>query len=219
MISGTEEKEKYNKHPMVIWEQVSTTDPKFTKEASFGHKFTSIDQQYQLEQATKLWGPYGSWWGLEDMKWDRFEVPAVDRSDRDSPVEVMQTQMMLTATLFYPGGAIEQSVDMPFKAGQDTCKKMITSLRSKALSCLGFSADVFMGKHEDAAYVTMAKVRFSDQQQFLNQAKAKIKLSKTGDDLKRQVEKVTAWIADDTITAEVGAELLEEINDRAEEIS
>ena len=55
--------EKKNK--MAIWSQVSVTNPKYTKEVSFGRKFTSINAQYQIMCATEQFGACGEGWGVE----------------------------------------------------------------------------------------------------------------------------------------------------------
>jgi hypothetical protein len=48
---------------MRIWEAVQKTDPAHTKKVEFGRKFTSIDAFWQIQQATKLFGPVGEGWG------------------------------------------------------------------------------------------------------------------------------------------------------------
>jgi hypothetical protein len=59
-----------------LWNQVSATDPAFTKKVSFGRKFTAIDPTYQNLKATELWGPQGSTWGLRDLHFTTFESMA-----------------------------------------------------------------------------------------------------------------------------------------------
>ena len=42
--------------------------PKHTKQANVkGNKITSIKPQYQIYNATKEWGSYGSNWGFKDI--------------------------------------------------------------------------------------------------------------------------------------------------------
>ena len=47
------------------------------------------------------------------------------------------------------------------KADEDFCKKLETNTISKALSKLGFSADVFMGKFENEDYLSNLKIETS----------------------------------------------------------
>lgn len=144
---------------MELWEQVCKTDPEYTKEVNMRGGFTAIDPQYQLKRATEQWGPYGGKWGLSSMKF--------------TFIEPLNT-MMLEAILYYPhpmgavaGGDAEIfiAVDMVIKPNDDCCKKLITSARSKALSYLGFSADVYLGKFDDTEYVKDMKVAFAESEQ------------------------------------------------------
>ena len=62
---------------MELWNSVCKTNPKHTTEITIGkRKFTGIDAYYQIETATKLWGPYGKRWGLQDLS---FQYDAYDQ--------------------------------------------------------------------------------------------------------------------------------------------
>jgi len=57
-----------SKENLKLWESVEKTDPKHTKQANVkGNKLTSIKPQYQIYNATKQWGSYGSTWGFKDI--------------------------------------------------------------------------------------------------------------------------------------------------------
>ncbi len=47
---------------------------------------------------------------------------------------------------------------MKYRPGDDCCKKLMTSLQSKCLSKLGFSADVYLNMFEDVQYVKDAAI-------------------------------------------------------------
>ncbi len=140
---------------MKIWDAVCKTDPKFTKKVSQRGGFTTIDAYYQIQQATELWGPYGSSWGLSDIVY----------SYRENIV-------ILAAKFRYPGGVFEIGNSISFtvikKAGKpaepddEFIKKIETNTISKALSRLGFSADVFVGKFDDARYVAEINKEFGN---------------------------------------------------------
>ena len=49
------------------------------------------------------------------------------------------------------------STEMAYKVGNDTRKKLMTDATTKALSFLGFNADVFMGRFDDSKYVEALK--------------------------------------------------------------
>jgi len=152
---------------LCLWNKVAEvpSDKKYPVRIG-GLEFTAIVAQWQLKQATALWGGMGCGWGMRNFVWTRFEATAIDRSDRSNPVTHWELQLMLEATLYYPPPGladdeppwceITQAADMPFVPNGDTVKKLITRVRSKALSCLGFGADVYMG-FDDQGYTGQKK--------------------------------------------------------------
>lgn len=175
---------------LALWNQVRLTNPEYTKKASNGRfEFTTVDPQYQLQEATKLWGPYGSKWGLRDCRFTPIETGEV-------------LSMMLEAEFFYPDGHFPIAVDLKFRPGSDCVKMLMTSARSKALSYLGFAADVFMGKFDDAAYVKDAERVFSGSESmnaFIKIAIAKIDAAKSVSDVDACLHRVTSMLNDGTI--------------------
>lgn len=136
-----------------LWSKVDKTDPAMTKQVNQRGGFTSIDSTYQSRRATEQFGPYGSGWGLEVSE---FEFSMLE-----------QTGMVIhKATFFYTleGKRVTFPIHnaikpmMGTKPDEDWAKKVETNTISKALSRLGFSADVFMGMFEDASYVQAANV-------------------------------------------------------------
>jgi len=129
-----------------LWNQVCETDPSITKRLTHGAKLTAICAQSQLKKATELWGPYGEKWHLSDLKWEYIS---------NSKAEVVE--VCLSAIFRAPNISFELSNDMAYRPGSETRKKLLTDLRSKALSTLGFNSDVFEGKFDDNRYVAEAK--------------------------------------------------------------
>lgn len=138
-----------------IWDMVCKTDPKFTTKVSARGGFTAIDAYWQIEQATALWGPYGSTWGLRGI------IYSYIHSDFLCVVQ---------AKFWYPDGEFEignairykEQVKGIDKVDEDFIKKVETSTISKALSRLGFSADVFEGRFDDNQYVTKMNEEFGN---------------------------------------------------------
>lgn len=142
---------------MVIWDQVKQTDPKFTKDSKFGRKVTSIAPQYQIQEATKVFGPYGKGFGFESCELDMSHLDTLEL-------------VLVKAVFFYViDGEVSRFVinnSWPIKVikkkgtppvpDEDFAKKAETNTMSKALSRLGFSADVFMGQFDDNEYVQAA---------------------------------------------------------------
>ena len=127
---------------MELWNQVCTTDPAVTKRVNQRGGFTAICAQSQLKRATELWGPYGSTWGVRELK------SAAMHNAAGEPIEVAAN-----GAFWYPGGEFPISTDIAYRPGNDTMKKLLTDLTTKALSKLGFNSDVFEGKFDDNKYV------------------------------------------------------------------
>ena len=123
-----------------LWKSVEKTDPSHTRKVEYGRKFTAIDAMYQIKEATKHFGPYGGEWGIKNLSWSY--IPA------EKPQEII-----LDAVFYYPSGEFEISTDATYKPGNDSRKKLLTDITTKALSKLGFNADVFMGLFDDNKYV------------------------------------------------------------------
>ena len=154
------------KDNLALWNAVSRTDPAHTKTVTDrGRRYTDIDPMYLIQRATELWGPYGSTWGLRRIERAFFPFQG-DPLLADSK----QRYCILSAEFFYPGGQFEIGNEMPlFSAKQhlydnDWLKKLETNTLSKALSKVGFGADVFLGKFDDARYVQMVNEEYRKQE-------------------------------------------------------
>lgn len=137
-----------------LWERVCKTDPKYTKQANVrGNKITAICPQYQIKCATEQFGIYGLSWG--------FKCIDLDYSLISSGLIVGKFDF------FFPGGSfpIISSIGLfvdnaKTKIDNDFAKKIETDALTKALSKIGFNADVFMGMFDDVKYVSMMHDEF-----------------------------------------------------------
>ena len=137
-----------------LWSKVETTNPKYTKPANVkGNKITSISPQYQLLNATEQFGSYGKGWGFESIELD-YSLQSVGL-------------VIFKGIFFYPGGKfpIINSIGIykdnaQTKIDDDFAKKVETDALTKALSKLGFNADIFMGKFDDCRYVAEITASF-----------------------------------------------------------
>lgn len=128
-----------------LWDKHFPTNPAATKKINKGGRtITAIDAYHQIEEATDEWGPMGRW-GL-----------------CDTTVNIVDQMACLTGSFFYPGGtfSVINSIDTfirprgkDARPDADWGKKLQTDTITKALSYLGFNADVFFGKFDDARYV------------------------------------------------------------------
>lgn len=131
-----------------LWNSVEKTDPKHTRKANIkGNRITSIDPQYQIKKATAKFGSYGSTWGLRNIKVDYTLVP-------------VNGLVFWVADFYYPNGEfpISNSTSVWMdnartKPDDQFAKKIETDSLTKALSKIGFNADVFLGKYDDSRYV------------------------------------------------------------------
>jgi hypothetical protein len=204
---------------MKLWDSVKTTDPKFHKSVQYGkRRFTAIDPQWQLQEATKKWGPYGNRWGLRNIQ---YEIVRMDAIGTDGPA--VEYAIILRAEFYYPVEDKEASFEIlnddKFVRGQETLKKLITNTRSKALSMLGFSADVFMGMYDDVAYVKDLEKRFGDQNVLVTSILAAVKSAMKMDDLAKYRQRIQKMIADETIEdPEMANKLLAAVASREQEL-
>lgn len=136
---------------MDLWNRVCKTDPATTKQVSQRGGFTSVCAQTQIKNATREWGPYGTQWGVTDCEHDYIRNAAGD-----------VIEVALKATFVYPGGTFPLSTDMAYKPGNDSRKKLLTDLTTKALSKLGFNSDVFEGLYDDNKYVAQMRREFAE---------------------------------------------------------
>lgn len=161
-----------------IWNRVYKTDAKFTKAFSNNGGGTSINGTYMVMQATKVFGPQGINWGIEIIE-ERFDNGApilrpVRQQDGSTIQEIIpngaggylcEVNHTVKIRLWYKHGGKTGEVTSygctPYiyatNSGKlfsdgEAPKKSLTDATKKALSQLGFSADVFLGLYDDLTY-------------------------------------------------------------------
>lgn len=138
-----------------LWHSVEKTNPAYTKNANVGgNKITSISPQFQIMNVTEKFGSYGSAWGFKNIQLDYSLVERLDL-------------VVFKADFFYPNGEfpIINSIKLfmdnaKTKVDDNFAKKIETDALTKAISKLGFNADIFMGKFDDVRYVEEMKNEF-----------------------------------------------------------
>lgn len=153
---------------MQLWDAVQATDPSATKEATVsGQKITSISGQHMIRRATEMFGPVGIGWGWSVVE-ERFDQGGPVRNDKGEVLgqEVGHTvRIRLWFELNGKRGEVEQYGCTPFAykskwgitTDTEAPKKSLTDAIKKALSMLGFSADIFLGMFDDREYVQLRK--------------------------------------------------------------
>ncbi len=139
-----------------IWDKVSKTDPNHTKVVDFGRKFNTIDAYSQIEKATEMFGPVGVGWGwtAKETITDRYILIKCDFWFKcDGNISRFDTYEC--AELLSAKGRFDS----------DAPKKALTGAITKALSYLGFNADVFLGKFDDLKYIQERKAEVKREEQ------------------------------------------------------
>lgn len=187
MIDKVKDQERSTDN-MRIWKYACETDPQHTKQVNLRGGLTSVDPQHSLELATELWGPYGEKWGMRDATYTVIE-----------PTESVPT-ILFQATFFYPGGSFPIANDSPYKPNDDFAKKLMTGARSKALSLLGFHADIYLGMYDDDEYVQRQRAKRADKTALLEKMRHALKYSR-GKKLEDAWERICLSRSNDTLTA------------------
>lgn len=216
---------------IALWEKVCTTDPRYTKEfsRSGGFKGTAINPTYQLMKATEVFGPVGLGWGWDIVKEDYVpgadgEVNHVIRLELWYLITPEFVAMMPKAEPFIGQKcAVTHFGQTTFvgknKFGQFTDeeapKKSLTDAISKALSCLGFSADIHLGLYDSNKYVNDRKSEFAGDKT-ATPSKATVKAVEAPAVWSAEVEKTAreavAKMADDELVREVFIDLRTKYN-------
>jgi len=187
------------KENLKLWDKVCATDPKMTKPFNNGtFSGTTIDPQYQFREATKVFGPFGRGWWVEN---ERYEI--VDVSDK---TKVMFFYGVLSYEWEGKSGSVAITSGVKFayvsNAGREivdveASKKVLTNAIGKGLSRLGFNADIYMGKFDDSVYVNAMSLmeQVAGGVKTINEHDAKIVrdlIGQTDSDLEKMLEHVGA---------------------------
>lgn len=172
---------------MKIWRSVMRTDPRYTKDlAGAGFEGTSINAEYMFMRATEIFGPIGTGWGFEVLE-DRM-IPGAPMSEaiyedkkficnrilRDSDgslitelnhsikISFWYLSHTGTAERFEAYGATPYmyKTKSGIRCDGEAQKKSLTDAIKKALSLLGFSADVWLGLYDQAEYKQENAIEF-----------------------------------------------------------
>lgn len=168
-----------------LWNKVEKTNPKYTKQANVGgNKITSIAPQYQIMNVTEQFGIYGKTWGFKNIELDYTLASEFNL-------------IVFKGIFFYPDGEfpIINSIKMfmdnaKTKIDDNFAKKLETDALTKAISKLGFNADIFMGKFDDVRYVEDMKKEFAESTQIpkLNDKQVEKLLTGSKEEIKKYID-------------------------------
>lgn len=176
-----------NTDNLSLWKRVFKTDERFTKVFTQNGGGTSINGTYMTMLATREFGPKGIGWGVEILE-ERFDNGApitrkIKGSDGNETWELIpdgkggyltEINHVIKIKLWYMTEDMGRGEEIaygctPYLYGSKygpTCdgeatKKSLTDATKKALSSLGFSADIFMGLYDNPEYRQKNKEEFA----------------------------------------------------------
>lgn len=140
---------------MAIWNAVEKTDPNYTKPFDrAGFKGTATNPTWLAKQATSKFGPIGIGWGINVID---------EKYQEGAPGTIVH---IVRCRLWYiwegKTGEVEVYGQTTFSGkrnngnsytDEEAPKKSLTDAMTKALSLLGFAADVHLGLYDDNKYV------------------------------------------------------------------
>lgn len=148
---------------------------------------TSINPTYQTMRATAIFGPFGIGWGVDIIE-ERFDpgLPLMETMfdstgnqtglkpmrDGDGTILRMLNHTIVIKLWYEFNNKIGQiygfghtkylyATKNGFTCEDEPSKKSLTDATTKALSALGFSADIYMGMFDDAEYLAENKIEFN----------------------------------------------------------
>ena len=182
------------KDNLELWRKVEKTNPKYTKKAKVGgNQITSISPQFQIMNVTEQFGSYGTTWGFKDIELDFSLVSTMFQKDKTEGVypnikvigkeDACMGLVVFKAIFFYPNGEfpVINSISLftnneMSKLDDNFAKKLETDTLTKAISKLGFNADIFLGKFDDVRYIEEITKEFNKP---IEQPKPKVSLNET----------------------------------------
>lgn len=154
-----------------IWDAVVKTDPKYTKRfrRAGGFEGTAINFAYLARKATEMFGPVGIGWGAKVL--DEEYVRGAPMGDgRDEVVHVVRIEFWymhdgVRGTIESYGQTLMVGKNRHgYFTDEEAPKKSLTDAMSKAMSWLGFAADVHLGLYDDNKYIADLRSEFSDKE-------------------------------------------------------
>jgi len=144
-----------------IWNEVCETDPSHTKHVGQRGGFTAIDAHYQVQRATEVFGAVGKGWRyVTEYSETHFQNGAAV-VNCDLRFAWGDNGKELPSNMFGPIRGCSVLCNADGRIDPDAPKKAMTDALTKALSHLGFNADVFLGKFDDNKYVEQQRAKYS----------------------------------------------------------
>lgn len=203
------------KDQLKLWNQVCETDATKVKDINLGgRKFASVQASHQLHEATKMFGPFGIGFGFENTNVGYAMVEVAP--DLKKPIA------HFSGTFWYiwdgKRGAfpIHAEWEIRNKDGNEWAFKVQTRALSKALSRLGFNADLFDGLFDNPGYAAEQKSKYTKQAETRSKALSEIGRAVTSERIDNLLELVKKRYDEGTIDVDLYEECIDAAGDRLE---
>ncbi|MBA3111246.1 hypothetical protein CBX57_007585 [Salmonella enterica] len=186
LVQSINEMQSTERDNLELWKEVFKTDERFTTAFSVNGGGTSINGTYMTMIATREFGPKGIGWGVDILE-ERFDNGApitrtVKGTDGNNTWELIpngvggiltEKHHIIKIRLWYiRNGVRGEEISFgctPYIYGSkygpicdgEATKKSLTDATKKALSALGFCADIFMGLYDNPEYRQKNKAEFA----------------------------------------------------------
>lgn len=186
LVQSINEMQSAERDNLELWKDVFKTDERFTTAFSVNGGGTSINGTYMTMIATREFGPKGIGWGVDILE-ERFDNGApitrtVKGTDGNNTWELTpdgvggiltEKHHIIKIRLWYiRNGVRGEEISFgctPYIYGSkygpicdgEATKKSLTDATKKALSALGFCADIFMGLYDNPEYRQKNKAEFA----------------------------------------------------------
>ncbi|EDP8670651.1 hypothetical protein FVG15_07150 [Salmonella bongori] len=186
LVQSINEMQSAERDNLELWKDVFKTDERFTTAFSVNGGGTSINGAYMTMIATREFGPKGIGWGVDILE-ERFDNGApitrtVKGTDGNNTWELIpdgvggiltEKHHIIKIRLWYiRNGVRGEEISFgctPYIYGSkygpicdgEATKKSLTDATKKALSALGFCADIFMGLYDNPEYRQKNKAEFA----------------------------------------------------------
>ncbi|ENE6396023.1 hypothetical protein ABNQ47_001566 [Salmonella enterica] len=186
LVQSINEMQSAERDNLELWKNVFKTDERFTTAFSVNGGGTSINGTYMTMIATREFGPKGIGWGVDILE-ERFDNGApitrtVKGTDGNSTWELIpdgvggvltEKHHVIKIRLWYIRNSVRgEEISFgctPYIYGSkygpicdgEATKKSLTDATKKALSALGFCADIFMGLYDNPEYRQKNKAEFA----------------------------------------------------------
>ena len=151
---------------MSIWELGQKTDPAFTKDNKHGAGgSTSINTTYAFKRATEAFGPIGIGWGYTIVKDEIVDGGPISFGVKEQEKTINSKIHTMQIRFWYMLDGVKGEFDQfghtdfigknkwGFSTESEPQKKSLSDAIKKALSMLGFNADIYLGMYDDQSYI------------------------------------------------------------------